>query len=454
MAEPLAEILRLAADRLAVVVDDDPTGTQTVRDVEVVARWTPETLRTRFADTDPGFFVLTNSRSLDEPAATDLALRLGRRLRAASARAVRPVSLISRSDSTLRGHFPAEVDALGEGFGLKQPRVLLVPFFGEAGRITRDDIHYVRAGGTAIPVGKTEFASDRVFGFRSSNLLDWIEEKAPGRPAHSVGLSDLRSTAGDAVRSALAASPPGGICVVNAVEQRDVELAARGALRAELDGIEIIARTAASYVRARLGQPQAAPLPIPRSLDSTGVVVVGSHVATTSAQLDRLLQQPPGPVELIELDIGALVGDPASAERLSTAAASRADEALGRRVVPIVATSRRLRRGSTPERDLAIGSAASRLVAATIRKIRTRPGWVLAKGGITGSDIAVHGLGVSTATVLGQIAPGVSAWRCGPGSRFPGLFYVVFPGNVGDPDSLRSVCARLMGVEPETIAVS
>jgi uncharacterized protein YgbK (DUF1537 family) len=446
--EPLAEIRRLSADRLAVVADDDPTGTQTVHDVEVVTRWTAETLRTRFAAEEAGFFVLTNSRSLDRPAATDLAFRLGRRLRVESARAHRAVSLISRSDSTLRGHFPAEVDALAEGFGLEDARVLLVPFFGEAGRITVDDVHYVRAGGTLIPVGETEFASDSAFGFRSSNLLDWIKEKAPGRQARSIGLSDLRSTSGDAVRVALADSPNGGICVVNAVEQRDVELAALGALRAELDGIEIVARTAASYVRARFGQPLGPALPIPPSLDRLGLVVVGSHVATTSGQLARLLERPPGPVELIELDIDALVSDPESANRLARTAATRVDGAIRRGVVPIVATSRRLLRDSTPELDLRIGTAASKLLVATIRKIRSRPAWVLAKGGITSSDIAVHALGVSTATVLGQIAPGVSGWRCDAGSRFPGLFYVVFPGNVGDPDALRSVCARLIGVDP------
>jgi uncharacterized protein YgbK (DUF1537 family) len=445
--EPLALIRELSADRLAVVLDDDATGTQTVRDVEVITRWTNEMLRARLAAEAPGFFVLTNSRSLDRAAASNLARRLGRQLRAESTRTGRAVSLISRSDSTLRGHFPAEVDALAEGFGLREARVLLVPYFGEAGRVTIEDVHYVRAGGTLVPVGETEFASDRVFGFRSSNLLDWVEEKAPGRTARSVGLADLRSSSGDAVRSALAASPAGGVCVVNAVEQRDVELAALGALRAELDGVEVIARTAASYVRARLGQSIGAPLTVPSSLNPFGLVVVGSHVPTTSAQLERLLERPPGPVALIEVDVDRLVDEPAAAERLAAGAAARVDEALRRQVVPIIATTRRQRRGRATEHDLAIGTTASRALVETVRRMGSRPGWVLAKGGVTSSEIALHGLDVSGATVLGQIEPGISAWKCGPDSRIAGLLYVVFPGNVGDRDSLRSVCARLMGVE-------
>jgi uncharacterized protein YgbK (DUF1537 family) len=45
--------------------------------------------------------------------------------------------------------------------------------------------------------------------------------------------------------------------------------------------------------------------------------------------------------------------------------------------------------------------------------------------------------------VPGQIAPGVPVWRLGDESRFPGLIYVVFPGNVGTDDTLASVVETL-----------
>jgi uncharacterized protein YgbK (DUF1537 family) len=445
VADPLAAIRSLSAGRIAVVFDDDATGTQTVRDVEVVMRPTNATLRARLETSGPGFFVLTNSRSLGREAARDLARRLGRHLRAETTRSGHAVSLISRSDSTLRGHFPAEVDALAEGFGLTRARILLAPFFGEGGRVTVDDVHYLRAGDALTPVSETEFARDGAFGYQSSNLRDWVAEKAPGRTVQSVSLADLRASSGDALRSALAETPPGGVCVVNALEQRDIELAALGALQAELDGVELVARTAASYVRARLGLSSGGLIDVPASVAGPGIVVIGSHVPTTTAQLERLLDAPPGPVELIEVPVDPLVDDPASAPRTASMAASRADAALRRGDVPVIASSRGPRRGRTAAEDLAIAAAVSEGLVRIVRRIRSRPGWVLAKGGITSSDIAVRGLGASSATVLGQLAPGIAAWRLDPGSRLPGLFYVVFPGNVGDRDSLRAACARLIG---------
>jgi hypothetical protein len=53
--------------------------------------------------------------------------------------------------------------------------------------------------------------------------------------------------------------------------------------------------------------------------------------------------------------------------------------------------------------------------------------------------------GVRRAQVLGQIVPGVPVWRLGPESKYPGLPYVVFPGNAGGPDALASVIRVLRG---------
>jgi uncharacterized protein YgbK (DUF1537 family) len=54
-------------------------------------------------------------------------------------------------------------------------------------------------------------------------------------------------------------------------------------------------------------------------------------------------------------------------------------------------------------------------------------------------------LGVKRAMVLGQILPGIPVWELGPETKFPGLPYVVFPGNVGGPDALKEVVRKLKG---------
>ena len=50
--------------RRLVVLDDDPTGTQTVAGLPVLTRWAEDDLRWAFGQQVAAFFVLTNSRSL------------------------------------------------------------------------------------------------------------------------------------------------------------------------------------------------------------------------------------------------------------------------------------------------------------------------------------------------------------------------------------------------------
>ena len=71
-----------------------------------------------------------------------------------------------------------------------------------------------------------------------------------------------------------------------------------------------------------------------------------------------------------------------------------------------------------------------------VRSLDVQPRYLVAKGGITSSDVATHGLGIKRAMVPGQILPGVPVWRSGTESRYPGMPYIVFPGNVGGPEAL------------------
>jgi uncharacterized protein YgbK (DUF1537 family) len=434
--------------RTVLALDDDPTGTQTVRGVPVLTRWSVPRLRQLLDDGVPLAYLLTNSRSLPSPAAEALARQIGALLRDAAAGSPHGWSVVSRSDSTLRGHFPAEVDALAEGLGIPDARVLLSPFFADGGRVTIDAVHYLRRDGQLTPVGETEFARDPTFGFRSSDLREWVAERTghDGRPTAHVGLAALRENGPGAVRDALLALPPGGVLICDSVEERDIEIVAAGAQLAEESGLPLIARTAASYVRARGGQAPAVPL-ADDEIDhgEPGLIVVGSHVPTTSAQLERLLGDPRFELEPLELEVGALLEEPRRAEALAGALATRADAALEAGRTPVIFTTRALARGTEGRSDLDVAAIVSAALVEAVRSVTVRPAWILAKGGITSSDVATHGLGVDEALVLGPLLPGVPTWRCGPASRWPGIMYVVFPGNVGGPDAVRDAVARLAG---------
>ena len=435
-----------ASGRTIVVLDDDPTGTQTVYDLPVLTGWGVDVLAAELAEKPACFYILTNSRALPGPEAAALGRTIGRNLAAASAQTGREVVVVSRSDSTLRGHYPAETDALANGLGQKVDGTLIVPFFLEGGRYTIDNTHWVAEGDILVPASQTPYAADKAFGYANSDLRAWVEEKTGGRvqagDVAAVTLDDLRVAGPSAVRDRLLALSGGQVCVVNCASYRDMEVFVLGLLAAESAGKRFLYRTAASFVQVRAGLPArplltAADLDLPAS--GGGLFVVGSYVPKTTAQLAALLAQPG--IVPVEIDVAALL-DERRAETL--AAAIRAtDAALSANRTVAVFTSRQLVTVDDHAGSLSIGRRVSDGLIEIVQKIAVRPRYLVAKGGITSSDTATAGLGVVRATVAGQILPGVPVWRTGGESRHPGLAYVVFPGNVGGDDALVEVVRRL-----------
>ena len=94
------------------VLDDDPTGSQAVHDVQAVTVLEEDAYRAALAGAARTCFVLTNTRSLGEAAAAELNTLAARGLMAVAGRRGARLQLVSRSDSTLRGHVMAEVAAL------------------------------------------------------------------------------------------------------------------------------------------------------------------------------------------------------------------------------------------------------------------------------------------------------------------------------------------------------
>ena len=91
------------------------------------------------------------------------------------------------------------------------------------------------------------------------------------------------------------------------------------------------------------------------------------------------------------------------------------------------------------DRQLQISTQISDALTSVIGKLSVRPSFIVAKGGITSSDVGTKALQVRKALVKGQIRPGIPVWQTGEESRFPGLPYVIFPGNVGAKDDLKRI---------------
>jgi uncharacterized protein YgbK (DUF1537 family) len=424
-----------------VILDDDPTGTQTAKNLPVLTHWSQEVLRDELLREYPAFFILTNSRSLTEPAACKLAREIGTNLKRASDETGIRTVLISRSDSTLRGHFPAEVDAMAAVMGKSRLPYLVLPFFLEGGRYTLNDVHYVQEGDHLIPAAETPFAKDAAFGFRSSNLKDWVEEKSRGKisaaQVTSITIDDIRLGGPARVAERLSGVPPGSACIVNAASYGDMAVVITALLEVEKSGKEFLYRTAASFVRTRTGLDHGTELLSKEELTSSnsngGLFVIGSYVKKTSLQVEALFHRTN--ITAIEVHVDALLDPQRRKMEIVHAAAETSTALLAGRDTAIY-TSRQLITGDNSASSLAIGQTVSDSLIEIVQNISVQPRYLVAKGGITSSDVATRGLGVKRAMVIGQAQPGVPAWQLGPESRYPGMSYIIFPGNVGDNDAL------------------
>lgn len=412
-----------------VVLDDDPTGTQSATGVPVLLRCDADRLTDALRDSD-AVYVLTNSRAIPEPAA----VRLVSEVRAAGVEAARRlgarVRFVLRGDSTLRGHVFAETDA----FTGAEAVVLFLPAFPAGGRTTRGGVHYVRQDGRDVPAGETEYAADPVFGFRSSDLAAYVAELGGGRRGVPVPLEELRATDGAAVTHALTAAPAGSVVVPDSVTDADVGLVHRGLLAAWSAGREVVVRCAAPLAARCAGalSPGLLPAPVDRPAGPV-LVVCGSHTSGATAQLARLADE--RGVRPRVVDTARALADPAAA---GSAVVAQVRDDLRARGLAALSTER----VRTAEHDtLDHGERVMTALTTAVRALAGDVAVVLAKGGITSAEVARTGLGADTARVRGQLLPGVSLWDLAtPAGPVP---YAVVPGNVGDESTVVEVLRRL-----------
>jgi uncharacterized protein YgbK (DUF1537 family) len=425
-----------------IVLDDDPTGSQTVHSCLLLTRWDVATLKTALADAEPLFFILTNTRGMSAARAAAVTREVCLNLKAALADFAGPVLFVSRSDSTLRGHYPVETDVMSDVLG-PFDATLLTPAFFEGGRITRDSTHYLIIDGTPVPTHETEFARDSVFGYRTAFLPDYVAEKTAGRvTADSVQrltLADLRAGKTSAWLAALHGNQVG---VVDGETPDDYRLFADAVLKAAASGRRLLFRSAASLLTALAKLP---PQPVAAEAFATlvrdgqsGAIVVGSHVARTTAQLTALLKER-GVVGL-PLDVARLPGARATVvDELTTSIA----HAHARDLTPVVFTSRGERHFASVAERLAFGEVVSATLMDVVKRLPATLGFLISKGGITSNDVLSTGLELTASRVLGQILPGVTVVQTPPDHRLPQLPVVIFPGNVGGDGALAETYRRL-----------
>lgn len=438
-----------------VVLDDDPTGVQTVHDISVYTDWTYESIKKGFEEKNKLFYVLTNSRGFTVEQTTRAHLEIGEVVAKVAEEMGMEYVIVSRGDSTLRGHYPLETELLSrqaEKFGnLKVDGEIICPYFKEGGRFTIDNVHYVKYGDQLIPAGETEFAKDKTFGYHSSNLKEYVEEKTKGAYKASdvidISLEELRGLEYDKITEKLASVQNFGKIVVNAVDACDLKVFCVALYRAMAQGKNFMFRTAAGFVK-EFGAVSDKPLltrkdMVIKDTKAGGIIVVGSHTQKTTSQLEAL--KTVKGIHFIEFNSDLVLDDEKFKQEIE-ATLKKEEELISAGITVAVYTRRKLLslENDTPEAALIRSVKISDAVQSLVGSLKVTPAFVIAKGGITSSDVGTKALQVKKATVLGQIRPGIPVWQTGEESRFPGIPYIIFPGNVGEEETLKEAVEILL----------
>ncbi len=438
-----------------IVFDDDPTGVQTVHDISVYTDWSEESIYSGFNEENRLFYILTNSRGFTVEQTTKCHTEIIERVNKISQETGKEYMIISRGDSTLRGHYPLETELLRKGFEADGKKhidgEIICPFFKEGGRFTIDNVHYVKTGDELVPAGQTEFAKDKTFGYASSNLCEYIEEKTQGKykaqDVTIISLDELRSVKIDEITEKLLKVNNFGKIVVNAIDYCDLKVFAIALYKAMKQGKNYMFRVAAAIVKV-VGGISDKPLltrkdMVIKETSNGGIVVVGSHTQKTTSQVEELKKLK----DLIFIEFNSdLVLDEKAFEKEITDTLAKEKKFIGEGKTVVVYTKRKLLvvENDTKEEALIRSVKISDAVQSLVGKLNITPAFVIAKGGITSSDVGTKALHVKRANVLGQIRPGIPVWQTGEESRFPMTPYIIFPGNVGEITTLREAVEILL----------
>lgn len=444
-----------ANNKKIVVLDDDPTGVQTVHDISVYTNWDKDSIRQGFEEENDLFYVLTNSRGFTEEQTTKAHHEIAEVVDEVARETGKEYIFISRSDSTLRGHYPLETQLLKADYEKNTGKTIdgeiMCPFFKEGGRFTIDNVHYVKYGEELVPANETEFAKDKTFGYTAYTMPEYIEEKTKreykAADVTCISLEDIHNMDIDKIEAQLMEVTGFNKVIVNAVDYADVKVFCTALYRAMAKGKVFMFRTAAAIVKV-MGAVTDQPLltreqMVVKETTNGGIVVVGSHTEKTTKQVECLKELKD--IEFIELD-ATLVKDDDAFEAEVSRCLAREEECIRAGKTVCCYTTRALITADTGDKEdeLRLSVKISDAVQSLVGRLSITPSFVIAKGGITSSDVGTKALEVKKANVLGQIKPGIPVWQTGEESKFPLTPYVIFPGNVGEISTLKEAVEVLV----------
>ncbi len=435
-----------------IIIDDDPTGSQTVNDCNLILRWDYETLLKGLKDSSNLLFILANTRSLSKE---DVKIRLKeicsalREIMNNSSFAEEDFVLISRGDSTLRGHNFLEPDIINELLG-PFDATFYIPAFIEGNRTTVNGNHFV----DNIPINKTIFSKDKIFGFNTSNIKELLCEQSNYQldfnNIENICIKDFE---------ALETNQPSKLfmrieklknnkkVIVDIMDYSQLDKFS-SIVRSLLKKKKFLFRSAASFIsslsnvkRTQKDHIYFSQLRRKNNSDKAmkGLIVVGSYVELTTRQLNKVLEISlckPIEVNVFKLYEFFKIGDNLNINSLKKLILNSIRQNLIRESIPVLYTSREIISPIDKNDLIQFQLFLSAFIAEIVSAIKNEIGYLISKGGITTNTIISEGLEAESVYLEGQILPGISLVTFNLLKQKGKLPIVTFPGNIGNKMSL------------------
>ncbi len=439
-----------------IVFDDDPTGSQTVHGCPLLLRWDKETLIKGLNNSSPLLFLLTNSRSLS-PEMAEIRIReickILKELISDLGLKNKDFLFVSRGDSTLRGHGVLEPEVINQELGPFNA-TFHIPAFFEGARITIDGIHLLNN----IPVHKTIFAKDKIFGYSTSNLALWLEEKSNSKikagNITSISLEDLNNAHRHEKDmknfvNLLSNLKDNRIVTVDATSKIHLDTFVK-AIKELSDSKRFLFRSAASLINSlaeistesnKIKDLSSLIIKESSGKNKPGLILVGSHVKLADQQLEVILNQKS--CIGIEIDLNEIM--PIFEKDKSEKFLIEFENKLLSEMIYILNANKTLvlytTRGELSFQSninrIEFGIFLAELMARLAGRCSNKLGYIISKGGITTNTLLSEGLKLSLVNLKGQVLPGLSV-VC-PEEVSIALPIITFPGNLGNKDTLLDV---------------
>ena len=436
-----------------IIFDDDPTGSQTVYGCPLLLDWDEQTLEKAFKHPSPLIFILANTRSLSSVLAENKIREICAYIKKfflGKGYDKDDFFYISRGDSTLRGHGVLEPEIIAEELGPFQA-TFHIPAFFEGGRTTENGIHYLNG----MPVHKSDFGRDKIFGYSTSNLAKWIEAKSFGK-IQSKNILHLKikqlemaldnETGFKSLLSFLHKLDNNVSVVVDAKSPHHLEVLSN-AIKIISKEKKFLFRTAASFINSLSGlktnTKRISDLVSLKSKDinlqyKPGLIMVGSHVQLATDQLSLLLQD--NSCEGLEIPVGKLADIFALNDcqqeifELEVILLSKISNILDNKKIPVLFTTREEMKFSSNAIRMQFGLELAEFMAILAGKMVNNLGYIISKGGITTQLLLKKGLNFNQVILKGQILPGLSLVQSTSDPN--NLPVITFPGNLGNSKTL------------------